>query len=183
MLISQKMNAAINTQIGREYGAMLQYVAIASYFARESLPELAAAFHKQAEDERDHALRFVKYLVDTSARVEIPGINAPQSEFKGFAEAVALSLKWEQDVTRQINDLAELGIKESDHLTQTFLQWFINEQLEEITLMETLLRVVERAGPNNILMVEDFVLRHRSLGSGKGGDGGRAGKSKGRDKS
>jgi ferritin len=159
VLISKKMNEAVNGQIGREFGAMLQYVSVASYFARESLPEMAAFFYAQAEDERDHALRFVKYLVDAGGRVEIPAVAAPRSQFKSIADAVQLSLDWEKTVTKQINDLAELAIRESDHITQNFLQWFMTEQLEEVSTMDTLLKVVERAGPDRLLLVEDYILR------------------------
>jgi ferritin len=173
MLISKKMNEAVNGQVGREFGAMLQYVAVASYFARESLPEMAAFFYAQAEDERDHALRFVKYVVDTGGRVQIPAIAAPKNEFKSIADAVQLSLDWERAVTKQINELAELAIKESDHITQNFLQWFMNEQLEEVSTMDTLLKVVERAGPDRLLQVEEYILRRG--GPKTGGAPGRGG--------
>lgn len=82
MLISQTMNDAINQQIGNEFTASLQYVAIASHFAAETLPELAAHFYRQSEEERSHAMRFVKYVVDAGGRVEIPSIPSPKAEFK-----------------------------------------------------------------------------------------------------
>ncbi len=159
MLISKKVNEAINHQIGNEFGASLQYVAIASYFAAEGLLELSAFFYNQAEEERDHAMRFVKFVVDSGGRVEIPQIAAPKNVFKSVAEAVELSLKWETEVTQQINKLVELAVKESDHITQNFLQWFLKEQLEEFATMDTLLKVAERAG-QNVLLVEEFVARH-----------------------
>jgi len=159
MLISKKVNAAINQQIGNEFGASLQYVAIASYFAAEGLLELSAFFYQQAEEERDHAMRFVKFVVDSGGRVEIPEIAAPKNIFKSVVEAVELSLKWETEVTGQINKLVELAVKESDHITQNFLQWFLKEQLEEFSTMDTLLKVAQRAG-QNVLLVEEFVARH-----------------------
>ena len=159
MLISKKVNAAINQQIGNEFGASLQYVDIASYFAAEGLLELSAFFYKQAEEERDHAMRFVKFVVDSGGRVEIPEIAAPKNIFKGVADAVELSLKWETEVTEQINSLVELAVKEKDHITQNFLQWFLKEQLEEFSTMDTLLKVAQRAG-QNVLLVEEYVARH-----------------------
>ena len=74
MLISQEMTAALNQQIGNEFSASLQYVAIAAHFDSESLPELAAHFYRQADEERAHAMRFVKYVLDAGGRVEIPTI-------------------------------------------------------------------------------------------------------------
>ena len=159
MLISERMAQSINTQIGNEFGASLQYVSIAAHFGAENLPGLSAHFHKQAMEERNHAMRFVNYLVDTGARVRIPAIPAPKGEFKTAEEAVKLSLEWELTVTKQINDLTDLAISDKDHLTRNFLQWFVNEQLEEVASMETLLSIVRRAGEGGLLFVEDYLAR------------------------
>lgn len=160
MLISKKMNAALNGQVGNEFAASLQYVAIASHLASLGLTELAALFYKQASEERDHAMRFVKYLVEAGAHVEIPAIPAPKSIFKSVEEAVALSVEWEKTVTGQINALVEQSVKESDHITQNMLSWFVHEQLEEISMTENLLKVTQLAGAN-LLYIEEYVLRHR----------------------
>ena len=98
MLISKKMNAAINHQIGNEFGASLQYVAIASRFAGEGLTALAAHFYKQAEEERGHAMRFVHYLDDAGGKVEIPTIPAPNC----FAILVPLFLFLDMVRTRRV---------------------------------------------------------------------------------
>ncbi len=159
MLISKKMNSAINQQVGNEFGASLQYVAIAAHFAGEGLTALAAHFYEQAEEERDHAMRFVRYLVDAGGRVEIPAIASPRATFKNAAEAVRLALNHELTVTSQINKLVDLAIKESDHITNNMLAWFVNEQLEEVSSMDNLLKVVQRAGENNLIHVEDYLTR------------------------
>lgn len=173
MLISDKMEAAINTQIGNEFGASLQYVSIGAHFGSESLPELSKHFHKQAAEERDHALRFVNYLVDAGARVRIPAVPAPKADFKTAEEAVKLSLDWEITVTKQINALVDLSITEKDHTTRNFLQWFVNEQLEEVSSMETLLSIVRRAGEGGLLFVEDYLARRGGIGlPGRAPEGG-----------
>jgi ferritin len=159
MLISEAMNKVINEQIGREFGADMQYIAIASYFGSESLPQLAAHFNRQADEEGEHAKRFVKYLVEAGGRVAIPAIPEPKNTFETAEEAVQLSLAWEQNVTKQINALMDQAIKENDHLTRQFLQWYVNEQLEEVSSMELLLRTVQRAGESGLLMVEDYLAR------------------------
>jgi len=160
MLISKTMNDAINEQIGNEFGASLQYVAISAHFAAEGLTELAAHFNRQAAEERDHAMRFVQYVVDVGGRVGIPAITAPKCSFKSVEEAVQLSLDGEKTLTEQINALVELAIKSSDHFTQNFLSWFIREQLEEVSSMENLLKTVQRAGETNLLYVEEHLARH-----------------------
>jgi bacterioferritin B len=159
MLISEKVTEAINQQIGNEFGASLQYVSIASYLADEGLLELADFFYKQSDEEREHAMRFVKFVVDSGGRVRIPAIQAPKHDFKRVVEAIEASLSWEKEVTAQITALYELGVKENDYVTQNFLSWFLKEQLEEVSTMDTLLKVAQRAG-DNLLFLEEFVARH-----------------------
>jgi len=159
MLFSEKMNAAINEQIGREFAASLEYVSIASGFASEGLTELAKHFYRQAEEERDHAMRFVKYVVDAGGKVALPAIPAPKSAFASAEEAVRNSLEWEVTVTKYINGLVDLAMQENDHITQNFLQWFVTEQLEEVSGMETLLSIVRRAGESGLLTVEAILAR------------------------
>jgi ferritin len=159
MLISNKMNAAINQQIGNEFGASLQYVAIASNFAGEGLTALAGHFYKQSDEERDHAMRFVHYLDDAGGKVEIPAIPAPRASFKNVADAIRLALTHEIKVTNQINALVDLALKESDHISRDMLSWFVKEQLEEVSSMDNLLKVVQRAGESNLIHVEDYITR------------------------
>lgn len=166
MLISKKMNAAINRQICYEFSAMLQYVAIASHFVGESLHELATHFYRQAEEERDHAMRFIKYLLDAGGDVEITEVPAPQNKFANVEEAVKLSLDQEKSVTEQINALVELAMQEKDFISQNALTWFVNEQLEEVSSMENLLKIVQLAGSRNLLYVEDYLARHKAAPAG-----------------
>lgn len=171
MLISKHMNEAINRQICYEFSAMLQYVAIASHFVGESLHELAAHFYRQAEEERDHAMRFIKYILDAGGHVEIKDVPAPQNTFASAEEAVKLSLDQEKKVTEQINGLVETAIKEKDYITQNALTWFVNEQLEEVSSMENLLKIVQLAGPKNLLYVEDYLARHKTATAGAASGG------------
>ena len=172
MLISKKMNEALNTQVGNEFGASLQYVAIGCYFGKEGLPELSAHFLRQAEEERMHALKLAQYVVDAGGHVVIPAIPAPKSEIKSAEDAVRLSLDWELTVTKQINGLVDLAIAESDHISRHFLQWFVNEQLEEVSSMDQLLSIVRRAGESGLLFVEDYLARRGAPTVASAGAGG-----------
>jgi ferritin len=164
MVAHPKVVAPINEQIGNEFSAMLQYYAIAAHFGAEALPELSAHFQKQAEEEKEHALRFIQFLLDAGARVNIPAVPAPQAHFKAAEEAVKLSLEQEERVTAQINALVSLAKAESDYTTDNFLQWFVKEQLEEVASMDQLLRVVQRAGEANLLRVEEYLAREKGHG-------------------
>ena len=158
MLTNQKIIDAINEQIGYEFSASMQYYAIAAHFAAEALPQLSAHFFSQAEEEKEHALRFIKYVVDAGGHVVLPAIDAPQSKFKNPEQAVKLSLDQEVKVTHQINALVELARSENDYITINFLQWFLTEQLEEVSSMDNLLKVVQR-GADNLLQVEEYLAR------------------------
>lgn len=159
MLISQRITDALNEQVGYEFSAMLQYVAIAAHFDRETLPGLAAHFQNQAEEEKEHAERFIRFICDTGAHLRIPAIPAPQAEFKFAEDAVKLSLDQEKQVTAQINQLVHIAKEESDYTTDNFLQWFVEEQLEEVSSMQDLLSIVQRAGEGNLLRVEEYLAR------------------------
>jgi ferritin len=167
MLISAEMKAALTEQIGHEFAAMLQYVTIATYFESEGLPRLAQHFYRQAEEEREHAMRFVRYVVETGGEVAIPAVPAVRSGFGSAEEAVQLSLDQEIMVTRQINALMDQAISTNDHAARTMLEWFVTEQVEEVSSMETLLRMVQRAGDSGLLFVESYLAQGISA-EGKG---------------
>jgi ferritin len=164
MLISASLAKAFSTQVGNEFGASIQYVMLAAYFEREALPQLAAKFYAQSAEENMHAMKLARYVTEAGGLLTIAAIPAGKPDFASAEEAVQLALNWELTVTKQINDLVGLAMKESDHLAQIFLQWFVNEQLEEVTNMEVLLRTIKRAG-ENLLLVEDFLARQAKSGS------------------
>jgi bacterioferritin B len=150
---------ALNEQIGREYAASQQYVAIAVYYDRETLPQLAAHFYRQAVEERNHAMMIVQYLLDAEHAVRIPGVEAPQTDFGDAVAPVALALEQERRVTEQISELASLARNEGDLVGEQFLHWFLQEQREEVASMSSLLAVVERASASNVLLAEEYLAR------------------------
>jgi len=158
MIISDKSAAAMNEQIQSEFYASAQYVAIAAYFDEQGLPDLAQFFYAQAEEERTHAMKFVHFLLETGAKPIIPGLPAIRNEFEDAADAVQFALNQELKVTDQINNLVKIAVKESDFTSNNYLQWFVNEQVEEVDTMTTLLQTIKHAG-GNLLLVEDFVRR------------------------
>jgi ferritin len=151
---------ALNEQVGYEFGASQQYVAIAVYYDAETLPLLAAHFYRQAVEERNHAMMIVQFLLDSDHAVEIPAVDAPQTTFSDARAPVALALEQEKKVTEQIVALAALAREEGDHVGEEFLHWFLKEQREEVSSMSDLLKIVERASESNILLVEDYLARN-----------------------
>jgi len=148
----------LNEQIGYEFAASQQYVAVAVYYDSQSLPQLAAHFYRQAVEERNHAMMMVQYLLDADQDVMTPGIDAPQTGFPDVVAPVALALAQEKRVTQQIIELVKLARDEGELVGEQFLHWFLQEQREEVASMTDLLAVVER-GKDNLLTVEENLSR------------------------
>jgi len=157
---------ALNEQIGNEFAAHQQYVAIAVYYDAETLPQLAAFFYRQAVEERNHAMMLTQYMMDADLEVTTPGVEAPESSFGDIVQPVELALAQEKRVTEQIGALAAKARDGGDYQGEQFMQWFIKEQVEEVSTMSDLLRVVERA-KDSPLLIEEYLARE---GLGGGGD-------------
>jgi ferritin len=165
------MNTQMNEQIGHEMAASLQYVNMAAYFDNAGLPVLTQHFLRQADEERQHGMKFVRYILDADGTVRIPAISAPKSEFGSAEEAVALALEWEYTVTKQINSLLDLASKERDYVAHDFLEWFAREQLEECSSMDTLLKMIRRTGESGLMLVENALASGQALSLGTTGRG------------
>ena len=129
----------LNEQVGHEFAASQQYVAIAVHYDAQTLPRLAAHFYRQAVEERNHAMMIVQYLLDADERVLIPGVAAPQTEFADVVEPVRLALEQEKRVTAADLRPAKLARSEGDLVGEQFLHWFLQEQREEVSSMGALL--------------------------------------------
>ena len=149
---------ALNGQIGYEFAASQQYIAIAVYYDAENLPQLAAHFYRQAVEERNHAMMMVQYLLDADHKIVTPGVDAPQTAFSDVVAPVSLALGQEKRVTQQIVELVKLARDEGELVGEQFLHWFLQEQREEVASMTELLAVVER-GKDNVLTVEENLSR------------------------
>ena len=153
-----KVHALLQEQIYNEFTAAQQYIATAVYFDDADLPQLAKHFYSQAVEERNHAMMLVQYLLDRDVRVEIPGVDGVRNQFDTPRDALVLALDQERTVTERVSRLAAVARDEGDYLGEQFMQWFLKEQVEEMALMTTLLRVADRAGAN-LFDLENFVAR------------------------
>jgi ferritin len=150
--------SALNEQIGHEFAASQQYIAIAVYYESESLRQLAAHFYRQAVEERNHAMMMVQYLLDADEVIAIPGVDAPKTQFDDVVAPVSLALAQEKRVTDQIVELVKQARDEGELVGEQFLHWFLQEQREEVASMTELLAVVDR-GKDNLLNVEEYLSR------------------------
>ena len=156
MFLTARLNDALNAQVGHELFNSNQYLAIAAYFEGECLFGLAKIFFKQAEEEREHAMKIVRYILDAGGQLAVPAVPAPRSEFGSAEDAAKLAYDSEVQTTKQIHDLVDLAAAEKSHATGIFLQWFVTEQLEEVASADTRLKVIRKAGPS-VLMVEAYL--------------------------
>lgn len=156
--MSRSFNELLADQIGNEFAASQQYIAIAVWFDDHDLPQLAKHFYRQSIEERNHAMMFVQYRLDRNLGATIPGVDAPvQTEFTSAREAIKLSLEQEIRVTGEVESLFAAARAETDALGEQFMLWFLQEQVEEVATMRTLLTVAERA--ENVFDLENYMAR------------------------
>lgn len=156
--MTQRFIDQLNEQIGHEFSAHQQYVACAVHYDDLTMPQMAAFFYRQAMEERDHAMMMVQYLMDTDAKVVVPGVEAPQTVFADVIEPVALALAQEKRVTEQIHALTRTAREDGDFAAEQFMQWFIKEQVEEVSTMNDLLTIVTR-NSGDVEQIEEWVAR------------------------
>jgi ferritin len=160
-----RVHDLLNAQIGHEFAASQQYVAIAVWYDQQALPQLAGHFYAQAVEERNHAMMIVQYLMDREAEVVIPGVPPVRNEFSSVVEPLEMALAQERTVTQQFETLIALAREERDFLGEQFTHWFLKEQVEEISSMSTLLQVAKRVG-ENVMLLEDYLARETGAGGG-----------------
>ncbi|WP_457754246.1 ferritin [Thermococcus sp.] len=130
-MLSEKMLKALNEQLNRELYSAYLYFAMAAYFEDLNLEGFANWMKAQAEEELGHALRFYNYIYDRNGRVELKAIEQPPKEWDSPLAAFEAAYEHEQFITRHIHELVALAEEEKDYSTRAFLEWFINEQVEE----------------------------------------------------
>ncbi|MGO9754039.1 MAG: ferritin [Solirubrobacteraceae bacterium] len=164
-MAAERFVKQLGEQIGYEFGASQQYIANAVYYDAQTLPRLAAFFYAQAVEERNHAMMMVRYLLDVDAAASIPGVDAPETTFADIAAPVQLALDQEKRVSDQIAALAGAAREEGDYQSEQFMQWFLKEQVEEVSSMSSLLAVVTRS-IQTPMVIEDYLNREHAAEAG-----------------
>ena len=165
-MISSTLTKALNQQIGHELSAHNHYLAIAVYFARRSLDGWAAFFYRQAEEEREHALKIVDFLLDHDVAPSIPEAKEARPNFADAIEAIASAVKAERTVTTQFEAMMAIAHQENDYRAVPLLHWFLNEQIEEEATMGKLHDLV-RSGIN-LFQAQEYLPTPHAGGEGAG---------------
>lgn len=161
----------LHNQISNEFTASQQYIALAVYYDNHDMPQLAKHFYGQSVEERNHAMMIIQYFLDRDIDVEIPAVDAPVTGFTDYRAPIELALSQEKAVTDQIVALARAARDDGDYLGEQFMQWFLKEQVEEVSTMTTLQAIADRAD-GNIFDLENFVEREVNSAPGSAADPG-----------
>lgn len=155
-MISKKMENALNEQINAELYSAYLYLAMAAYFESENLPGFAVWMRVQFEEETSHAMKIFDFVNERRGRVALKAIDKPAKEWKSPLAAFEASFEHEQMVSGRINELVNLALAEKDHATNAFLQWFVTEQVEEETSVDTIVQKLKMAdkAPGALFMID-----------------------------
>ena len=158
MATSERFVDALNAQISREFYAAHQYTAVAAWYSGETYPQLAKYFYDQATEEREHALKMVNYLLDRGEKVDFKEIGQPKADFADWIEPLRLAFEQEQKVTVNISELQAIARETNDFVSEQFIHWFLEEQVEEEASMSDLIDVAERCRDVPMLL-EEYLAR------------------------
>ncbi|WHH57005.1 ferritin [Petroclostridium sp. X23] len=156
-MLSEKLVQEINTQIKYELESAHLYMAMAAYCDAEDLPGFSNFFKVQVEEERFHAMKFYNYLNDMGERIILHGLEEPNNNYSSVLDAFQKSLKHEEFVTKRIYMLMDIANEEKEHATISFLKWFIDEQVEEISTFTAVVKKLQRVSDNpaGLYMLDD----------------------------
>ncbi|MBP3964925.1 ferritin [Paenibacillus sp. DLE-14] len=143
-MMNDQLSQALNDQMNFEFYSAHVYLAIAAYCSGESLDGFANFFIVQAEEERFHAMKMYKYLNDRGKRVTLIGMSTPNNEYSSILDAFQHAYQHEQEVTKRIYHLSDLAMNDREHATIQFLKWFIDEQVEEESMFDSIINKLKR---------------------------------------
>ena len=163
-MLKEEMLKALNEQINAEQYSSLLYLSMSAYFNDMGLPGFGNWMYVQYQEEMTHANKFFNYVIERGGKVELKAIAQMPTSWDGVIDAFEKTLEHEQLVTGLINNLVDVAIEERDHATQSFLRWFVDEQVEEeanVTEILDTLKLINGQG-NGIFML-DREMRNRTF--------------------
>lgn len=152
-MLSEKMQAAMNRQINAELHSAYLYLAMAAYFEHENLPGFAHWMRLQANEELAHALKFFDFIVERRGRVLLEPVGAVPTEWASPLAVFENALAHEQKVTGLIHGLVNLAVEERDHASDSFLLWFVDEQVEEEASADAVVQQLKLAGDSGVALL------------------------------
>jgi ferritin len=161
-MLKKRIEDICNRQIEREGFSSNLYVAMASWAETSGFSGVAAWLYSQADEERLHMLKFIKYINERGGKAVIPALKKPVSDYKSVEDVFKEVLKHEEFVTESINEIVALTLEEKDFNTHNFLQWFVFEQVEEEASVRTIIDKIRLVGNNNMYQFDKDILSLRT---------------------
>jgi ferritin len=155
-MLSKDMNAKLNAQITHEFYSSYLYIQMAAWFGESSLSVLEAYFVNHADEERMHATKLIDYVLKAGGHLKLGVVEAPPDHYESPLDIMTRTLKHEQGVTQKIHELVTQAEADKDYSTRSYLQWYIDEQVEEEATFGELAAITRMAG-EHWLMLEDRV--------------------------
>ena len=164
IVLSDKLLKSLNEQMNYEFYSAHSYMAMAAYCSSESLDGFANFFLVQAEEERFHAMKFYNFINALGERAIITGFDSPNNEFTSILDCFEKALTQEKEVTKRIYQLSDIAWDEREHATINFLKWFIDEQVEEEDMFDSIIQKLKRIqNDNNALFMLDTEFSKRTF--------------------
>ena len=148
-MLEKELEKEFNNQVKYEAESAHYYLAIANYFKSEDLDGFAHFFEVQAQEERFHAQKFVNFIDEMGGRVKLQALEQPKNEFESIVEVFEYALNHEKFISKRINKLMDLSQENSNYAAISFLNWFVDEQVEEEATMDAILNKVKRVAKDN----------------------------------
>jgi ferritin len=169
-MLKKKVEDICNRQIEREGYSSNLYLAMASWAETKGFAGISAWLYAQADEERMHMLKFIKYLNERGGHALVPAMKKPGSEYTTIEEMFKEVLKHEEFITSSINEIAALTLEEKDFSTHNFVQWFVNEQVEEESSVRAIIDKLHLVGKNNMYQFDRDIMNLRGAEPGESGN-------------
>jgi ferritin len=161
-MLHKKVEDICNRQVEREGYSSNLYLAMASWGENNGTSGIASWLYVQADEERLHMLKFIKYINERGGKSIIPEFKKPVSEFKSVEDVFTKVLAHEEFITASINEIVQVTLDVKDFTTQNFLQWFVNEQIQEEASARAIIDKLRLVGKNNIYIFDRDILGFRA---------------------
>jgi ferritin len=163
-MLTSKVEKNLVEQIGKEGFSSNLYLAMAAWAETEGYPGIAAWFYAQAEEEHEHMLKLVHYVIDRGGKSVIPAFDKPPVKWDGVLDVFTQTLLHEQSVSKSINEIVGICLKEGDYATYQWMQWFVSEQIEEESSVKSILDKLKLLGNGSLYNFDKDIIAMRSSG-------------------
>jgi len=163
-MLPKKVEEILNVQVEKEDYSSQLYLAMASWAENKGMEGVAGWLYAQSEEERLHMLKLVKYINERDGVAVIQGMETPPSDFKDVFSMFDQVLEHEKYISASINEIVAVCIAEGDFTTQNWIQWFVNEQIEEESAARAIIDKLNLVGKNNLYMFDRDIMSTRGAG-------------------